>query len=62
MSVGGVGGGSGGGQMMGVMLELLQKGMEQQTEMAEKLIAVSLENSISADKMNLAQNIIDVYA
>ncbi len=62
MSVGGVGGGNGGGQMMAVMMQMLMKGMEQQADMAEKLIAVSLENSISADKMNIAQNIIDVYA
>lgn len=53
---------SGANDMMASLIGILMQGMQQQTNMSQKAIAVGVENSIVADKMALAQNIIDVYA
>lgn len=58
MSVGGVGGAGD----MAALMQVLMQGMQQQTDLCKNMIAVSVENTIIADKMSLAQQIIDVYA
>lgn len=59
MSVGGV---SGANDMMMQMMQILMQGMQEQMDMTQKMLAVGVENGIIADKMAIAQNIIDVYA
>lgn len=59
MSVGGVGGANDG---MAALMQILMQGMKSQTDMCEKMISVSLENSIIGEKMSIAEQIIDVYA
>ncbi len=59
MSVGGVGGGA--ADMSGLM-QVLQQGMQKQTDLSKNMISVGVENSIIGEKMALAQEIIDVYA
>ncbi len=59
MSVTGV---SGANQMMADLMRVLMQGMQEQMDMSQQMIAVGVENSIIADKMEIAQSIIDVYA
>ncbi|MCC8191355.1 MAG: hypothetical protein LIP77_12105 [Planctomycetes bacterium] len=59
MAVGGVTGANG---MMLQMMQLLLQGMEEQSDLAMKMVAAGVETGISTGKMALAQNIIDVYA
>lgn len=44
------------------MMQSLMKGMQQSSQLQTDMVAVNLENSISAEKMDMAQHIIDVYA
>lgn len=48
--------------MMSGLMQTLMKGMQQSTELATDIVAVNLENSIAGEKVELAQQIIDVYA
>jgi hypothetical protein len=59
MSVGGV---SGANDMMMQLMQILMQGMQEQMDMSQKVLAMGVENGIIADKMAVAQNIIDVYA
>lgn len=59
MAVGGV---SGANTMMADMMRVLMQGMQQQTQLAKEAVAVDVQNDIIADKMDLAQQIIDAYA
>ena len=59
MSVGGV---SGANDMMMQLMQVLMQGMQENMDMAQKMIATNVEISASAEKMATAQNIIDVYA
>ena len=47
---------------MMMMMQILMQGMKDQAEMAQSMVAVSVENSIIGEKMATAQQIIDVYA
>lgn len=58
----GVGGINASNQMMMQMMQILMQGMQKQTDLATQMIAVSVENTMIADKMSIAQQIIDVYA
>ena len=49
-------------QNMAMMVQILLSSMKMQTELAQKVIAVDLENQFAAEKMDTAQHIIDVYA
>lgn len=53
---------SGANAIMADLMGILMQGMRNQADMSQKAIAVGVENSIIADKMAIAQNIIDVYA
>lgn len=59
MSAGGVGGAN---DMMVQLMQILMQGMQEQMAMSQKMIAVGVENGLAADKMSIAQSIIDVYA
>ena len=59
MSVSGIGGSN---DMMMQMMQVLMKGMQESADLSKAMIAVSVENTIIADKMSIAQQIIDVYA
>lgn len=59
MSVGGV---SGANDMMMQLMQVLMQGMQENMDMAQKMIATNVEISASVEKMATAQNIIDVYA
>ncbi len=59
MSVGGVGGGA--ADMSGLM-QVLQTGIQKQTDLSKNMISIGVENSIIGNKMSIAQEIIDVYA
>lgn len=58
----GVGGVSGANDNMMMLMQILMQGMQEQTDLSKKMIAVGVENTIIGDKMSLAQQIIDVYA
>lgn len=53
---------NGANRMMADLMRILLQGMQEQTDMAQQLVAVGVENQVAYDKMALAQNIIDVYA
>lgn len=59
MSVGGVGGAN---DLAMQMMQVLLQGMQEQMALSQKAIAMNVENGIAAEKMAIAQNIIDVYA
>lgn len=59
MSVGGVGGGA--ADMSGLM-QVLQTGIQKQTDLSKNMISIGVENSIIGNKMSISQEIIDVYA
>jgi hypothetical protein len=46
----------------GVQVQMLKKAQESQIQLAEKLIATSVEMQIDSEKMEIAGEIIDVYA
>lgn len=48
--------------MMLKMMQTLMQGMQKSTELATDMVAVNIENSVSGQKMAIAQHIIDVYA
>ena len=49
-------------QNMAVMMQILLSGLQTQTELAEKTIAVDLRNQFAEEKMDIGRQIIDVYA
>jgi len=49
-------------QNMAVMMQILLSSMKAQTDLAEKAIAVDLQNQFAEEKMDIARHIIDVYA
>lgn len=59
MSVGGV---SGANDHMMMLMQTLMKGVQEQSELCLDMVAISVENTIIADKMSIAQQIVDVYA
>lgn len=59
MSVSGIGGSN---DMMMQMMQVLMKGMQESADLSKNMIAIGVENTIIADKMSIAQQIIDVYA
>ena len=58
----GIGGLNAANDMMMQMMQVLMQGMQESTEMSQKMVALSIENSAVGEKMAIAQNIIDVYA
>lgn len=48
--------------MMRNLMQTMMKGMQQSSELATDMVALNVENSIAGEKMQLAQQIIDVYA
>lgn len=58
----GVGGIAATNDHMMLMMQILMQGMREQADMSKKMIALGVENSLIADKMATAQQIIDVYA
>lgn len=58
----GVSGVSGANDMMLQMMQLLMQGMNEQLELNKDMIALGVESGFAAEKMALAQGIIDVYA
>ncbi len=44
------------------LMQTLMQGMQKSTDLSKSMIAVGVENTIVADKMSIAQQIIDVYA
>ncbi len=48
--------------MMNMMQTLMMQGMQKSADLSKSMIAVGVENTIIADKMSIAQQIIDVYA
>ncbi|MCL2000080.1 MAG: hypothetical protein FWG74_01480 [Planctomycetes bacterium] len=59
MAISGVGGAN---DIMLQLMHVLLRGMQEQMAMSQKMIAVGVEDRLAADKMALAQSIIDVYA
>lgn len=59
MGVGGVGAAN---DMMMQMMQVLMQGLQQNTDLAQKMVAMNVENSAVGEKMAIAQQIIDVYA
>ena len=53
---------TGANQMMADLMRILMQGMQEQVDLSKKMLQMSVEMSASADKMAIAQNIIDVYA
>ena len=47
---------------MAQLMQVLLKGVEESTDLAMASVAVSVENKVAADKMAIAQSIIDTYA
>lgn len=47
---------------MAALMQILMQGMTKQADMAQAMVAANVENQIIADKMAIAQQIIDVYA
>ncbi len=47
---------------MGDMMRILMQGVQETTDLAQASVAVGVENKIAADKMAIAQSIIDAYA
>ena len=47
---------------MAQLMQVLLKGVEESTDLAMASIAVGVECKVAADKMAIAQNIIDTYA
>ena len=58
----GVSGIRGSNDMMMSMMQTLMQGMQKSADLSKSMIAVGVENTIIADKMSIAQQIIDVYA
>ena len=52
----------GSNDMMMNMMQTLMQGMQKSADLSKSMIAISVENTIIADKMAIAQEIIDVYA
>ena len=52
----------GSNDMMMNMMQTLMQGMQKSADLSKSMIAVGVENTIIADKMSIAQQIIDVYA
>ncbi len=44
------------------LMQTLMQGMQKSADLSKSMIAVGVENTIVADKMSIAQQIIDVYA
>ncbi len=44
------------------MMQTLMQGMRKSADLSKSMIAIGVENTIVADKMSIAQEIIDVYA
>ncbi len=44
------------------LMQTLMQGMQKSTDLSKSMIAIGVENTIIADKMSIAQQIIDVYA
>ena len=44
------------------LMQTLMQGMQKSADLSKNMIAVGVENTIVADKMSIAQQIIDVYA
>ncbi|MCC8181236.1 MAG: hypothetical protein LIP23_10055 [Planctomycetes bacterium] len=57
-----VSGVNGANSMMADLMRVLMQGMQEQMDLSKQMLAVGLDTSFQADKMALAQNIIDVYA
>lgn len=58
----GVTGLRGSNDMMAQMMQTLMQGMQKSADLSKNMIAIGVENTIIADKMSIAQQIIDVYA
>lgn len=58
----GVSGIRGSNDMMMQMMQTLMQGMQKSTDLSKAMISIGVENTIIADKMSIAQQIIDVYA
>ncbi len=48
--------------MMVQMMQVLMQGMQKSTDLSMAMVSMGVENTIIADKMSIAQQIIDVYA
>lgn len=53
---------TGANDMSAQLLQILMKGMQEQTDMSKKMMAMGVENQIAGQKMATAQSIIDAYA
>ena len=47
---------------MAQLMQVLLKGVEESTDLAMASVAISVESKVAADKMAIAQSIIDTYA
>jgi len=58
----GIGGINAANDMMMAMMQTLMQGMQENAAMAQKMVAMNVENHSIGTTMATAQNIIDVYA
>lgn len=47
---------------MAGLMQILMQGVKQSSDLAMASVAVGVENQVAADKMAIAQSIIDAYA
>lgn len=51
-----------GGAPVTLLVQVLRQAMEMQTDLAEKLIATEVETQVESERLEIAGQIVDVYA